>query len=257
MISPCGIKEKVLSITQLHALPSVALKVLELVDNPKTSTSTLGRLIATDQALTAKVLKVANSPFYGFPKKIPTVEFAIIVLGYDALKDVVIGTSLVSSLQENSAGPLNTRAVWDHAIASGVLARRLARDFGYRVCGEAFVGGLLHDIGISALSHHFTDEYQRIIGITRETDLTFLEAEESVLGVTHMEAGGWLAERWNLPDHLVEAVSLHHTPAKAVRNPDLAALVHCADAIAYRIPGMNVAFDKGVECGPQLFTASR
>ena len=251
MISLCVIKEKVLSISQLHALPSVALKVLELVDDPKTSTSTLGKLIATDQALTAKVLKIANSPFYGFPKKISTVEFAIIVLGYDALKDIIIGTSLVSSLQEDPGGPLNTRAIWDHAFASGVLARRLARDLGYRVCSEAFVGGLLHDIGISALRQHFSDEYQRIIGITRETDLTFPEAEESVLGVTHMEAGGWLAERWNLPDHLVEAVALHHTPAKAVRNPDLAALIHCADAMAYRIPGMDVACDKGADFDPE------
>ena len=102
-------------------------------------------------------------------------------------------------------------------------------------------------MGISVLHRHFQDEYRRIVGIVRETDLTFLEAEESVLGVTHAEVGGWLAERWNLPDHLVEAVLLHHTPARAVRNPDLVSLIHCADVLAYRIPGLSVEFDKGVE----------
>ncbi len=247
MISQDEIRDKVQSIAQLPALPAVASQVIQLVDNPKTSTSTLGKLIATDQALTAKVLKIANSPFYGFPKKISTIDFAIIVLGYDALKEIVISTSLVSSLEEKSDGHFNSKAFWDHAITTGILARRLARDLGYRVSGEVFVGGLLHDMGISILNRHFRDEYRRIVGIARETDLTFIEAEESVLGVTHAEVGGWLAERWNLPDHLVEAVALHHAPAKAVRNQDLVSLIHCADAMAYRFPGMDVEFDKGID----------
>ncbi|RPH29589.1 HDOD domain-containing protein, partial [bacterium] len=213
----------------------------------KTSASSLGKIIATDQALTAKVLKIANSPFYGFPKKISTIDFAIIVLGYDALKEIVISTSLIGSLEEESNGYFNSKAFWDHAIASGILARRLARDLSYRVNGEVFVGGLLHDMGISVLNRYFRNEYQRIVGIVRETDLTFLEAEESVLGITHAEVGGWLAERWNMPDHLVEAISLHHTPGKAVRNPELVALVHCGDVFACRMKGMAAEFDKGIE----------
>ncbi len=247
MISPELIREKVQAIVQLPALPSVAMKVVEMVDNPRTSTSTLGKIISMDQALTAKVLKIANSPFYGFPKKISTIDFAIIVLGYDALKEIVISTSLISSLEEKSNGYFDSKTFWDHAIVSGILARRLARDLGYRISGEVFVGGLLHDMGVSVLNRYFKNEYQRIVGIVRETDLTFLEAEESVLGVTHAEVGGWLAERWNLPDHLVEAVSFHHAPAKAVRNPELVSLVHCGDVFACRISGTAVEFDKGVD----------
>lgn len=247
MISPEAIKEKVYSIVQLPALPAVASKVIEMVDDPKTTMSALGKMIAVDQALTAKVLKIANSPFYGFPKKISTIDFAIIVLGYDALREIVISTSLVSSLDDSSDAYFDSRAFRDHAIASGTLGRRFARDLGYRVNGEVFVAGLLHDMGISILNRHFRDEYLRIAGIVRETNLTFLEAEESVLGVTHAEIGAWLAERWNLPDHLVEAVLLHHTPAKAVLNPDLVSVVHCADVLACRMPGLNVEFDSGVE----------
>jgi len=178
MMSPEYIKERVQSIIQLPALPAVAMEVVEMVDNPRTSASKLGKVISTDQALTAKVLKIANSPFYGFPRKISTIDFAIIVLGYDALKEIVISISLISSLQKKSDGLFDAKGFWDHAIATGVLARRLARDLGYRVTEEVFVGGLLHDMGISVLHRYFKSEYRRIVEIARESELTFLEAEE-------------------------------------------------------------------------------
>jgi len=247
MMSPEYIKERVLSIIQLPALPAVAMEVVELVDNPRTSASKLGKVISTDQALTAKVLKIANSPFYGFPRKISTIDFAIIVLGYDALKEIVISISLISSLQKKSDGLFDAKGFWDHAIATGVLARRLARDLGYRVTEEVFVGGLLHDMGVSVLHRYFKSEYRRIVEIARESELTFLEAEESVLSVTHADVGGWLAERWNLPRHLVEAISLHHTPAKAESNQELVSLIHCADVVSCRVMKGQTEFDKGID----------
>jgi HD-like signal output (HDOD) protein len=247
MRSPEEIREKIQSIIQLPALPTIAMEVVELVDNPKTSASALGKVISTDQALTAKVLKIANSPFYGFPKKISTIDFAIIVLGFDALKEIIISISLVSSLQRKSDTYLDARTFWDHSISTGVVARRLARDLGYRVSGEVFVGGLLHDMGISILHRYFNPEFKRIVDIVRETNLTFLEAEESVLGVTHADIGGWLAARWNLPDHLIEALSLHHVPANATHNPDLVAIIHCADVFVSRINEQPIEFDRGIQ----------
>lgn len=247
MLSADYIRDKVKTIINLPALPAIAMEVVEMVDNPKTSASQLGKIISADQALTAKVLKIANSPFYGFPKKISTINFAIIVLGFDALKEIVISISLVSSLQKKSDNYFDSRAFWDHSIATGVIARRLARDLGYRVSGEVFVGGLLHDMGISVMHRYFHNEYRRIVDISRESELTFMEAEESVLGVTHADIGSWLAERWNLPDHLVEAVLLHSSPSKAEKNPELVALIHCADVFASRINTTPVEFDKGVD----------
>ncbi len=250
MMTPEQIKEKIKSIIQLPALPAVAMEVVELVDNPKTSASKLGKVISSDQALTAKVLKIANSPFYGFPKKISTIDFAIIVLGFDALKEIVISISLVSSLQKKSDNYFDAKTFWDHSISTGVVARRLARDLGYRISGEVFVGGLLHDMGVSVLHRYFNSEFSRIIEITRETDLNILEAEESVMGVTHGEVGGWLAERWNLPEHLAEAIAFHHVPAKAQINPDLVALVHCADIMSLQITRQQIDWDKGIEFDP-------
>lgn len=249
-MTPEQIKERVKSIIQLPALPTLALEVADMIDNPKTSAQQLGRLISSDQALTAKVLKIANSPFYGFPKKISTVDFAIIVLGFDALKEIIISIALVSSLQKKADTYFNTKAFWDHSMSTGIIARRLGKDVGYRVTGEVFVAGLLHDMGISVLNKYFTSEFHRIIEIVRETDLTFLEAEESVLGVTHMEIGGWLGERWNLPEHLVETILCHHHPGNSKRNPELVAIIHCADVFSLRIKTEPVEFDKGLLFDP-------
>jgi putative nucleotidyltransferase with HDIG domain len=243
MMNAEQIREKVKTIIQLPALPSLAFEVVELVDNPKTSASQLAKLISADQALTGKVLKIANSPFYGFPKKISTIDFAIIVLGFDALKEIVISIALVSSLQRKTDNYFNTKTFWDHSIATGVIARRLARDIGYRVTGEVFVAGLLHDMGISILNKYFNPEFRRIVDINRDMGLSFLEAEESVLGVTHAEIGSWLGERWNLPDQLVETIRHHHAPQHAAENPKLVSIVHCADVFARKLSAEPVEFD--------------
>lgn len=243
MMTPEQIREKVKTIIQLPALPSLAFEVVEMVDDPKTSAAQLGKLIAADQALAGKVLKIANSPFYGFPKKISTIDFAIIVLGFDALKEIVISIALVSSLQKKADNYFNTKTFWDHSISTGVIARRLARDIGYRVTGEVFVAGLIHDMGISILNKYFNPEFRRIVDINRDMGLSFAEAEESVLGVTHAEIGGWLGERWNLPDQLVETIRFHHTPEKAEGNKKLVSIVHCADVFAKQLVAEKVEYD--------------
>ena len=247
MLTPEQIRKKVQSIIQLPPLSPVSMQVVELVDNPKTSAAQLGKVISTDQALTAKVLKIANSPFYGYPRKISTIDFAIIILGFDALKEIVISISLMNALQKKDDKYFDPKAFWDHSMTTGVIARRLARDLRYRVSGEVFVAGLLHDMGVSVLHRYFANEFKRIVEVVRDSELTFLEAEESILGVTHAQVGGWLAERWNLPDHLIEAISCHHAPSQATSNPKLVAIVHCADVLANRLPGRRVEFDRGIE----------
>jgi HD-like signal output (HDOD) protein len=205
MMSPEQIKERIQTIIQLPALPTVAMEVVEMVDNPKTSASRLGKVISTDQALTAKVLKIANSPFYGFPRKISTIDFAIIVLGYDALKEIVISISLVSSLQKKSDQYFDAKGFWDHSIASGVLARRLARDLDYRVSGEVFVGGLLHDMGISVLHRYFRAEFKRIVvsGGRRERARRNTCGHRRLAGCT-VESAGTSRGGYRMPPHAGE-----------------------------------------------------
>ncbi len=243
MLSPLQIRERVKKIIHLPALSSVALEIAQLLDNPKTSAAQLGAVISTDQSLTAKVLKISNSPFYGFPKKISTIEFAIIILGFETLREIVMSVAMVNALQQESDEYFDAKNYWDHSISSAVIARRLARDVGYRVSGELFVAGLLHDMGISVLHKYFPDEFRAIIKLAKKYNVSYLEAEEKILGVSHAQVGGWLAERWNLPDSLVDAIKNHHNPTKMERNQEMTVLLHVADVFASEVGCDGIIFD--------------
>ena len=237
------VKERIKNILQLVPFPAIAMEVIRLVDNPKTSAAKLGQVISQDQALAAKVLKVANSPFYGFPKQISTINFAIVVLGFETLKEIVLSVSLASSLAKRLDSNFDIEKFWRHALACGTTSRILARDFGYRVSGEAFIAGLLHDIGILILAQYFKKEFKEIVTVGNRGDFPFADVEKSFLeGATHAEIGAWLAERWNFPEQLVEAIMYHHTPELAVKNPELVALVNLSETIIRKSGFENIRY---------------
>jgi len=246
MKSPDYIRDKIKSILQLPALPAHAYEVVELVDNPKSNAAQLARTISSDPALSAKVLRMANSPYYGFPKKISTIDFAIIVLGFDTLKEIVISISLMSTLQNNKDTHLDLDVFWDHSLSSAILARKLARETGYRLPSEAFIAGLLHDLGILVIHKYFHTDYIKIHELIRDTETSPPEAEQSILGATHADIGRWLAERWNLPAHLCEAIASHHTSGSIADDNRLTALIHVADVISNAGFAASFDFDKGL-----------
>ena len=223
------------SIIGLPTLPTVVTQMIGLIDNPQTSARDVSRLISTDQALTAKILKLANSAFYGFPREIATVNHAVVVLGFETVKSLGLSVSVLERFAggaDHSA--FDRQKFWEHCTACGVAARIMANKLRYRVQGEAFAAGILHDIGKLVLSQYFDDEFDEIIELARTEDLYIGKAEEAVLGVTHADVGSWLAERWNLPDQLVEAIAYHHTPGRLQRNAELPALIHLADFLCRR-----------------------
>jgi HD-like signal output (HDOD) protein len=238
-----SVKKRIQNILQLVPFPAVAMEVVRLVDNPKTNAAKLGEVISKDQALAAKVLKVANSPFYGFPKQISTINFAIVVLGFETLKEIVLSVSLASSLASKLDKSFDIEKFWRHSLVCGITARYLARDTGYRVAGEAFIAGLLHDIGILILAQYFRKEYQQIVAIGRKGEFTFDQIERSFLeGATHCEVGAWLADRWNFPRQLVEAILYHHQPELAPKNPELTALVNLSETICRKYGIENIEY---------------
>ncbi|MFH1570971.1 MAG: HDOD domain-containing protein [Gemmatimonadota bacterium] len=223
------------SIIGLPTLPAVITQLIGLIDNPKTSARNVAQLISTDQALTARILKLANSAFYGFPREIATVDLAVVVLGFETVKN--LGLS-VSVLERFARGGENTQfdrqKFWEHCIGCGVAARLLAAKLRYRVPGEAFAAGILHDIGKLILSQYFPEEFAEIMAVVRDDDVYIGEAEQRVLGLTHTEIGSWLAEKWNLPGQLVDAITLHHAPGRLERGAELPALIHLADFLCRR-----------------------
>lgn len=222
------------SIISLPTLPTVVSKMIELVDNPKTSAASLARLISTDQALTAKILKLANSAYYGFPREISTVNMAIVVLGFNTVKDMGLSLSVFEVFKDIEGGKaFDVSKFWEHSIACGAASRMIARRLKYRFVGEAFVAGLLHDIGKVILNQYVHREFVDIIATASTGDMSLEEAEEKVIGTSHSKVGSWLAEKWNLPKIIVESIEFHHQPWEAKTEPLLVAIVSIANYLCH------------------------
>ncbi|MFP4521269.1 MAG: HDOD domain-containing protein [Fibrobacterota bacterium] len=239
------IKRVAEKIIGLPTLPTVVAKMMELVDNPKTSANSLANLISTDQALTAKILKLANSAYYGFPREVGTVSLAIVVLGFNTVKDMGLSVSVFNAFEDstNDNKYFDLSRFWEHSIGCAVASKMLARNYGFRITGEAFVGGLLHDIGKVVVNGFMYDDFEQIMKKVFEEDKSLIESELVVLGATHNEVGSWVAEKWNMPGPIVEVIKYHHDPQKAEKNKEFVLIVHLADYLC-RISNIGVSGNK-------------
>jgi putative nucleotidyltransferase with HDIG domain len=228
----------------LPTLPLVAYRVIEAVAQPETSAEEVARILALDPSLTARTLRLANSDFYGFPRKVGTVDLAVVVLGSNTLRDLVLSASVFKTLGETDAG---MEGLWNHSLACGVAARCLAERSGYRLSSEAYAAGLLHDIGKVVLRQTDPERFQAVVAMVQEQGEAMEVVERGLFGSGHAEVGAWLAERWGLPADLVEAIACHHTPEAATRNVELAALVHVANSLTERA---GFSWPKGVATRP-------
>ncbi len=221
------------SIISLPTLPTVVSKMIQLVDNPKTSASSLARLIYTDQSLTARILKLANSAYYGFPREISTVNMAIVVLGFNTVKEMGLSLSVFEFFKgDNIDTTFDISRFWQHSIGCGSASRLLARQYAYHLSGEAFVAGLLHDIGKVILKQYFRHEFISIIDcVSKGDDLE--ESEKQIAGATHSQIGAWLAEKWNLPRMIVDSIAYHHMPWNAKEDRILVAIINVANYLCH------------------------
>jgi len=241
------------SLISLPTLPTVVAKMLELVDNPKTSASSLANLISRDQVLTAKILKLANSSFYAFPRQIATVKLALVVLGFESVKEMALSFSVLSSFKGENNKHFDTSLFWQHSVSVGACTRMLARETCYRLAGEAFVAGLLHDIGKVVLNQYLPKEFAEIQTRVFEggAGVEDCEAiEKAVIGASHAEVGAWLAERWNLPVPLVEAIRWHQHPEQCPRLAELPLLVYLGDYLSAKC-GLGKSGSPGIATLPE------
>ena len=230
-----GKKKYLTSIRNLPSIPVVMFEVTKLLDNPMTSTYELGKIISKDQGLTAKILTVANSPLYGLPRKVSSIEFAIVVLGFDQIKNIVIALSMIEAFNNKDKDDWNRRDFWIHSLTTAIGAKRIADDLGLSKTVEAFTAGLLHDLGISVIQRYFNKEFKQIVKLVREEDIKFIDAEMTILGMTHQDVGKFLSERWNLPESLGEAISNHHMPSASENWQALTSTIHLADYLTQRL----------------------
>jgi HD-like signal output (HDOD) protein len=198
-------------IDGLPVLPALAARLLEAVEDPDASASDLADLINSDPALALRLLKLANSAYYGFPRHIGTVNLAVVILGTETVRDLCLSmliTDCLSSGIDRVPFPINE--FWKHSVSAAVAGRLIFRMAGAPNPGEAFIAGLVHDVGKLFLGRYFPDDYAEVIRRTKEGQAPLLAAEAAVFQATHMQAGAWLLDSWNLPVWLVHAVRDHH-----------------------------------------------
>lgn len=229
--------EKVLSrVDDLPTLPRTVLKIMELVNDPAASAKDLAGVVRDDQVLTARLLRLVNSSFYGFPQRISTVTGAIVLLGFDAIRSLLLTTSVVEIFSRGSkVSRMHAERLWDHSLGCAVGAKVIGEEAGYEKVEELFVAGLLHDIGKIVEMTYLEPRYKEICALVDTEDLLIRSAEQRVLGFTHAEVGKLLAEKWNLPAKLISVIACHHCPMTAGRFRRESAIVHVADIFARAI----------------------
>ncbi len=217
-------------IEDLPTLPRTVLKITELVNNPKSSAKDLARIITDDQVLTARLLKLVNSSFYGFPQRISTVTGAIVLLGFDAIRNLLLTTSVFDVFSNNKkSSRFNQEKFWDHSLGCAVGAKVIGNAMRHDRIEELFVSGLLHDIGKIVEMMFLPKQFSKITDYVNDNNILMRTAEEALLGYTHAEIGKLLGERWNLPPKLISIIAHHHQPSAAGHFSMETAIVHLAD----------------------------
>jgi len=226
-----AVTEKIIG---LPTLPTIVAKMLTLVDNPRTSASSLSRLISTDQSLTARILKIANSAYYGYPRQIATVNTAIVVMGFNAVKEMGLSLSVFDMFADlSSVAHFDITQYWRHSIGCGIASKLIARRYYTDKHGEAFVAGLLHDIGKVIVNRYMHDEFVEIITTVAKDNDSYDDVEIKILGTHHGQIGSWLAEKWLLPVFISQAIQYHHFPWLAEKNQISVAIVSLADYLCH------------------------
>lgn len=215
----------------LPTLPVIYQRVKDLVDNPQTSASDLGEVITQDQVLTTKLLRLVNSSFYGFPQRITTVNRAIAIIGFRALKAMVLATSIVRAFSLDGDDGFQGEGFWQHSIGCAVGSKIIGKYIRYEGTDELFVAGLIHDIGKLVEYVSFGSELKRALQAAEGKGIFLREAERGILGMDHAQIGSIFVRRWRLPPQLVEPVTYHHTPQEAKGFLREVGVVHLSDIL--------------------------
>lgn len=228
-----SITDVINSIRDLPALPAVVIDLLSSLDQKDTGARALAENISQDQALTAKTLRLANSSFYGMQRKVTTIQQAIAILGFNSVRTMVTAAGIIGNFSSNDQASFNYRAFWRHSIASALCAKALARHAQVNQ-DQAFMVGLLHDIGRLVLVTHSLSLYEQVLAHRETHDCYLLEAERTVLSIDHASVGRALAEHWKFPPALHKAIESHHDP-ELQELGSLTSIVHVADVIAHAL----------------------
>ena len=220
-------------MTEISSLPEVTARIVQVVEDPRATAREMHEVVQTDPALAAKILKVVNSAFYGLPSQIASLERAILMLGLGMVKDLALAASLSRLVKADRISEhFGARDLWIHSIAVGVCARLLAKVARSILPDQAFVAGLMHDMGLIAVLQLFPEKVKQVTELCHQEPQNFCAVEERIIGADHQTFGAALAAKWKFPPGLRNAIAYHHEPSSL--QPEFqsaAATVYIADAL--------------------------
>ena len=250
------ITEAVNSISHISTLPEITMKIIELVDNPRSTAQDLNKLISNDPALVSRILKVVNSAFYGLPGQIGSINRAIVLLGLNAVKNIVIAASLTKLFRGGRVSPqFSAKDLWTHSIAVGVSSKMIIQKLNHSLPDEAFLAGLIHDIGILVELQAFRDPLIAVAEKATNEQVKYIDLEAQLIGVDHQALGAGLTTKWKFPRSFQYVTGHHHNPlALAPECRFLTMVVYVADHLACR-EGLGYALTcKGSDMDPAVMS---
>ena len=232
------LKDKFKHFANLPTLPQVALRLMSIINNPLTSSSDVAFVVGQDLSLSAKVLRLANSAFYGIPRSITNINNAVVILGLKVINTMVLSLTVFDMFPEdNRTIPLfNRKAFWIHSLSCGLIAKYLASRIRKVILfdpEEAFCAGLLHDIGKVVMEQYLHDDFHQALEYAAQQKKPIYQAEKEILGYTHTDIAEWLTESWCLPSEIQLSLIHHHVPENALQCRDIISLCHLADWLCY------------------------
>ena len=242
-------------IGDIATLPAVTVKIIEIVENPKSTARDLHEVIKNDIALSSKVLKVVNSAFYGLPGQIASVDRAIVLLGLSAVKNIAIASSIARMFKgEQITDQFSAADLWTHSVAVAVAARSLARATDRKAeAEELFLAGLIHDLGLLVERQAFGDKFSEVVKLASSGQDSFLDCEQQIFGANHQMFGMALGTKWKFPRHLRAVIGYHHDSSRVAEEMrQVVALIQVADIICcQRQMGFYVTAERS-EITPEL-----
>jgi HD-like signal output (HDOD) protein len=219
-------KGRILEAKNLPAMPDAVNEITRLMAQGDCSTDMVAAVIERDQSLAAKVLKMVNSPVYGFPGRITNIKNALVLLGINVIKGLMVTATVFDPFNKHMTG------LWKHSVACSLASVEVARAVGFKQPEEYSVFGLLHDLGKVIFAMQIPEAKKQVDDLVKQDDVMFREAEKQILGFSHDKINSWVCEHWNLPLMLKEAMVYHHEPLFSKFHPEAAAVVHLADFMA-------------------------
>jgi HD-like signal output (HDOD) protein len=225
------------TVESLPTLPIVAQQVLKLIASPISSMKQIALVITKDQAIAARVIKLTNSAFYGLRNRIGSIQQAIVILGLNTVKNLVLGCAIVNTFSENARITIFDRELfWMHAFSTALGSKHIAKYLNMGNEEDYFLAGLLHDIGILAIDQFLHDAFMEVLNTSLQKNTGYIQTEQIVLGVHHGDIGAFLGLKWGIPVFLTDTMKLHHSPLVisegAPESKDKITVVHVADVVS-------------------------